>query len=79
MEHDADPRPRQLSTVERAYELAREGPCVSIDDIRHRLEREHYSSVTSHLSGPTIRRQLRQICRDRIVAGRTPPVEPGDA
>lgn len=61
---------RAQSTVERAYQLAREGPCTSLDDIRRQLEQERYGSVNAHLSGPTIRRQLRQICRDRIVGER---------
>ncbi|KQU55698.1 MULTISPECIES: hypothetical protein [Sphingomonas] len=58
---------RAQSTVERAYQLARQGPCTTLDDIRRQLEQERYASVNAHLSGPTIRRQLRQICRDRIV------------
>jgi hypothetical protein len=61
---------RAQSTVERAYELARQGPCISLDDIRRTLEQERYGSVNAHLSGPTIRRQLRQLCRDRIVTQR---------
>lgn len=62
--------PRAQSTVERAYQLAREGPCTTLDDIRRRLEQERYGSVNAHLSGATIRRHLRQLCRDRIVARR---------
>lgn len=57
---------RVLSTIERAYQLAREGPCTSLDDIRRQLDRERYASVGAHLSGPTLRRQLRQLCQDRI-------------
>lgn len=60
---------RAQSTVERAYQLARHGPCQSLDEIRRQLEQERYASVNAHLSGPTIRRQLRQLCRDRTVAG----------
>ncbi len=55
-----------LSTIERAYELARNGPCTTLDDIRRQLDRERYPSVSAHLSGPTLRRQLRQICQDRV-------------
>lgn len=65
---------RAQSTVERAYQLAREGPCASLDDIRRQLEQERYGSVNAHLSGPTIRRQLRQLCRDRIVGERGIPL-----
>ena len=67
---DDERPPRARSTVERAYDLARHGPCSSIDDIRRTLEQERYTSVNAHLSGPTIRRQLRQLCRDRIGAQR---------
>lgn len=57
---------RVLSTIERAYELARDGPCTSLDDIRRQLDRERYASVGAHLSGPTLRRQLRQLCQARM-------------
>ncbi len=70
---DADDTPvRTLSTVERAYQLAREGPSTCLDDIRRQLERERYASVNAHLSGPTLRRQLRQLCRDRIAHAAAP-------
>ncbi|HVF94775.1 MAG TPA: hypothetical protein VM900_10720 [Sphingomonas sp.] len=59
---------RALSTIERAYQLAREGPCTSLDDIRRQLDRERYASVGAHLSGPTLRRQLRQLCQERLRA-----------
>jgi hypothetical protein len=69
MDEDDRQQPiRALSTVERAYALARNGPCTSLDDIRRQLERERYPSVNAHLSGPSIRRDLRQICRNRLVA-----------
>lgn len=67
-EGDRPQQNRALSTVERAYALARNGPCTSLDDIRRQLERERYPSVNAHLSGPSIRRDLRQICRNRMVA-----------
>jgi hypothetical protein len=59
---------QRLSTIERAYELARQGPCQNVDEIRAQLDRERYPSVSSHLSGPTLRKQLRQLCRDRLAA-----------
>lgn len=71
----ASERPRVLSTVERAYELARNGPSTSVDDIRRQLEREGFASVSSHLGGPTLRRQLRQLCLDRRTA-RSAATEP---
>ena len=69
MSDDPD-SPRVLSTIERAYQLAREGPCTSLDDIRRQLDRERYASVGAHLSGPTLRRQLRQLCQERLRAAK---------
>jgi hypothetical protein len=53
----------QLSTVERAYELARSGSCGTVDDIRRALTAEQYPSVQAHLAGPSIRRALLALCK----------------
>ncbi|QDZ08733.1 hypothetical protein FPZ24_15700 [Sphingomonas panacisoli] len=58
-----DPSHRQLSTVERAYELARSGTCRSVDDIRRKLTAERYESVQAHLSGASIKRDLVALCK----------------
>ncbi len=50
------------STLERAFELARSGECANIAEIRTRLKRERFDSVEAHLQGPSINRQLRQLC-----------------
>lgn len=55
--------PRQLSTVERAYQLARSGTCRSVEDIRRRLSAERYDSVQAHLSGSSIKRDLLALCK----------------
>jgi glycosyltransferase involved in cell wall biosynthesis len=47
------------TTIERAFELAREGRCHSIDDIRRALTHENYDNVQAHLAGPAIARQMR--------------------
>jgi len=49
----------EKGTVERAFELARGGGCRSVDDIRRTLVAERHDSVLSHLSGPSLLRQLR--------------------
>jgi hypothetical protein len=54
---------RQLSTVERAYQLARSGTCRSVEDIRRRLTAERYESVQAHLSGSSIKRDLIALCK----------------
>jgi hypothetical protein len=53
----------QLSTVERAFELARSGSCGTVDDIRRALTAEHYPSIQAHLAGPSIRRELLALCK----------------
>jgi hypothetical protein len=53
------------SIVERAFELAREGNCASIEHIRRRLSAELYSNVDSHLSAPALRKQLAELLRSR--------------
>ena len=54
----------QLHILERAFELAKTGECVSIDDIRRRLKSERYSQVDAHLAGSTVRRQLLDLCKE---------------
>ncbi|HEX4694734.1 hypothetical protein [Sphingomonas sp.] len=54
---------RQLSTVERAYELARSGRCETMEDIRRALIAERHDSIQAHLAGPSIRRQLLALCK----------------
>jgi len=48
-----------LSTIERAFELARAGQCRTIEDIRRKLSAERYEGVDMHLGGNAIRRQLK--------------------
>ena len=60
----SDAAPRQLSTVERAYELARSGNCRTIDDIRRKLSAERYEF------GPgASERRVDQARPDRFVQG----------
>ncbi|WP_066820986.1 hypothetical protein [Sphingomonas mali] len=58
----------QLSTVERAFELARSGSCRTLEDIRRVLTAERYPSVQAHLAGPSIRRALLALCKAAKVA-----------
>jgi len=53
------------STLERAYELARSGPCISVDEIRSQLKRERFEAVDGHLHGSMIVGQLRALCKTR--------------
>ena len=45
--------------IERALELAREGKCRTTDDFHRALSREGYQQVSAHLSGPSLRAQLK--------------------
>jgi hypothetical protein len=50
-------------TVARAFEIAQEGTCQTINDIRHQLKRENYSNVAAHLAGPSIHKRLNEILK----------------
>ena len=50
----------QLTALERAFELARSGEYDGPGDIREQLKRERFS--VSQLEGPSLRRQLRELC-----------------
>ena len=45
-------------TVARAFELAREGLCLSMPEIRAQLKKEGYSNIDAHLYGASIRKQI---------------------
>lgn len=53
--------PTALTTIERAFELAREGACSSMDDIRKALKQERWDGVEAQLAGPSLRIQLRTL------------------
>jgi len=50
-----DPR---VTTIERAFQLAKAGTCGSISDIRNQLSAEGYDGIHGHLDGMSIKRQL---------------------
>jgi hypothetical protein len=52
----------ELTTLERAFALARSGSCTSVQDIRLTLKRERFDNVEAHLAGPSLARQLRSLC-----------------
>ena len=51
-----------LTTLERAFALARSGTCANVHEIRQQLRAERFDQVDAHLVGPTISRQLRELC-----------------
>lgn len=50
----------RLTTLERAFELARTGDYLGIAEIRAQLKAEGYS--LGQLEGPSLMRQLRELC-----------------
>ncbi|RYF15428.1 MAG: hypothetical protein EOO77_13400 [Oxalobacteraceae bacterium] len=63
-----DPR---VTTIERAFQLAKAGTCRSISDIRNQLFAEGYDGIHGHLDGMSIKRQLNSALAAR---GVTPSV-----
>jgi len=59
---DAPTAPRRLSTLERAYELAKSGKCAGLNDIKVRLEVEQYDDIRGQLFGPTLKLELQRLC-----------------
>lgn len=49
---------KRVSTIERAFQLAKAGTCRSVSDIRNQLSAEGYDGVHGHLDGMSIKRQL---------------------
>ncbi|WP_242153628.1 hypothetical protein [Sphingomonas sp. BAUL-RG-20F-R05-02] len=61
------------NTVERAYELARSGSYPTIKDIERQLTKEQHESVHAHLSGDTLKKQLKALIRERGRQGQAEP------
>ena len=57
---DMDPK---VSTLERAFQLARSGQAASIDDIKKRLKREGYEEKAVD-GGPSLAGQLRKLIHE---------------
>jgi hypothetical protein len=50
----------RLTTLERAFELARSGTCADVAQVRHQLKIEGYAR--DQLTGPALIRQIRDLC-----------------
>ena len=55
----------QFSTVERAFQLAKSGPCATIADIQQQLKSEGYPNAVEQISYPSVRKQLNGIIQSR--------------
>jgi len=52
----------------RAFELARTGQYRNVGELERALVQEGYSSNDPHLRGASVRRQLRDLCRETAAA-----------
>lgn len=59
------------TTLERAYELAQEGRCRTVSDIKQALSAEGFDRIQDSLYGPTLSAALRKLCQAHYV----PPAE----
>lgn len=58
----------RVPLLERAFELAKGGQVTSLDDIQRKLSEEGYGNASSHLSGPSLRKQLKALIVERASA-----------
>ncbi|GAA0869337.1 hypothetical protein GCM10009116_11730 [Brevundimonas basaltis] len=56
------------TTLERAYELAREGRCRTVSDIKQALSSEGFDRIQDSLYGPSLSAALRKLCQEHYVA-----------
>jgi hypothetical protein len=59
---------RHPTAVERAFELARSGQCLTIQDIRRQLSGEGYLDVRHHLCGRSIMGELGRLIKAALAA-----------
>ena len=59
----------EQNIIARAMELARSGGFKNVSEIERQLTREGFSSVSMHLYGQTLRRQLMALMRSAAVNG----------
>ena len=52
--------PERVTTLERAFQLARSGKCATVGELRQQLKAEGYAP--DQITGPTLLRQLRELC-----------------
>ena len=57
-----------MTTLERAFDLARSGDCRGTSDIRQVLAQEGYPDIQGQLYGNSIRMQLTEACQSATKA-----------
>ena len=51
------------ATIERAFQLARESSCRSVDDIRRTLKTEQFDGVDAHITGSLVKQLKAEIAK----------------
>ncbi len=66
----------KISALERAFQLARSGRVIDVDDIRQELRREGYDERAVMDGGPLLKSQLRELIKAaHLEVGRPRPRE----
>lgn len=52
------------TAIERAYDLAKQGACRTVSDVKQRLREEGYERIQDSLYGASITRDLRRLCQE---------------
>ena len=53
---------KRVTTLERAYQLARSGKCRGVAQIKDRLRVEGYADIPSRIYGSALLADLRRLC-----------------
>ncbi|GAA0638646.1 hypothetical protein [Brevundimonas lenta] len=63
------------TTLERAYQLAREGRCRTVGDIKQALASEGFDRIQDTLYGPTLGADLRRLCQQHYGGAKSDPAD----
>lgn len=55
------------TTLERAYQLAKNGSCRTVSEIKQALQSEGYERIQDSLYGSTVTSALRKLCQEHYV------------
>lgn len=58
--------------IQRAFGLAASGSFQTVAELEKALKREGYTQVFEHLSGPSLRNQLKKLLRQPVIPSATP-------
>lgn len=58
-------------TVERAFQLVRDGSCRSLDDLRRKLKAEGHEGVYAHIAGSLGKQLKAELVKNKLVQERS--------